>query len=38
MYNAKSQNPINDAIINSVYVRFVTPRVRTLLSYYYSYL
>eukprot|EP01040_Poterioochromonas_malhamensis_P009805 gene9805-10649_t len=27
MYNAKTQNPINQSIINSVYVRFVTPKM-----------
>jgi RNA recognition motif-containing protein len=27
MYNARTQNPINQSIINSVYVRFVTSKV-----------
>ena len=28
MYNAKTQNPTSQNVINSVYVRFVTPKVR----------
>lgn len=27
MYNARTQNPINQSVINSVYVRFVTSKV-----------
>lgn len=27
MYNAKTQTPNNQSVINSVYVRFVTPKV-----------
>jgi RNA recognition motif-containing protein len=38
MYNAKTQNPTQQSVINSVYVRFVTPKVRLIpFSYGYSF-
>lgn len=34
MYNAKTQNPTQQSVINSVYVRFVTPKVSSSLCLY----